>query len=90
MRGEVQSLLAAATGASPMYMLDLERGRFRCAAENRTKWSYDWPSDEVLVARVSTLLGHLIRHPHPVLRVDAHLNEHGWIYPGGTHAVRKT
>ena len=107
MRGRVQSLLAAATGASMMYLLDPQRGRSRrmairsqsahtChhveasmrgharsllnhargfLAENRAKVSYDWPSDELLVARARAVMGHVIRHPH-LVRVTS---DAGWI-----------
>jgi hypothetical protein len=46
-----------------------------CLAENRTGMSYDWPSDQVLVARARAVMGHVIRHPH-LVRVTA---DAGWI-----------
>jgi hypothetical protein len=105
-------LLAAATAASIVYLLDPKRGRSRrkairsqsahayhhfkqsmrgharsvldhaygFLAENRAGISYDWPSDQLLVARARALMGHVIRHPH-LVRVTA---DAGWIDLSGS------
>jgi hypothetical protein len=49
-------------------------------AENRAGMSFDWPSDQLLVARARAVMGHVIRHPH-LVRVTA---DAGWIDLSGS------
>jgi hypothetical protein len=53
-------------------------------ARNRATAGYDWPSDQVLVARARAVMGHVIRHPHlVVVTADAGWIElRGWVLPG--------
>jgi hypothetical protein len=49
-------------------------------ADNRAGMRYDWPSDQLLVARARATMGHVIRHPH-LVRVKA---DAGWIDLSGS------